>query len=189
MRCENAGVRDVDEMNRFGSRLRERLGRNTLIGGGLLLVSLALAAAGVIASLRTGDTKYFLALSIPTAVLIVAGGAMVGRDLLTGQSRLLISGGEQTVTAEVLGVTRNLRREGEKTTYFVICRYKDPVTGRAETFTSRALDEYPGKEVIGRKVTVHIDPSEKGKYTVEIDALLEEIEKEKMENEQADGVH
>ena len=43
--------------------------------------------------------------------------------------------------------------------------------------------------MIGRKITVHIDPSEKGKYTVEIDALLEEIEKEKKENEQADGLH
>jgi hypothetical protein len=41
------------------------------------------------------------------------------------------------------------------------------------------LDEYPGREVIGRMVTVRIDPGEKGKYTVEIDALLEEIRKEK----------
>lgn len=176
-------------MKRFMNRIRDRLGRNSLIGGGLLLLSLLIAAAGVIASLRTGDTRYFPVLSIPAAVLIVAGGAMVRRDLLTGESRLLLSGGEQTITAQVLGVTRNLRRAGEKTAYFVICRYTDPATGRVETFTSRALDEYPGKEVIGRKITVHIDPSEKGKYTVEIDALLEEIEKEKKENEQADGLH
>jgi hypothetical protein len=60
---------------------------------------------------------------------------------------------------------------------------------RAQTYTSRALDEYPGKEVIGRKVTVRIDPGEKGKYTVDIDALFEEIEKEKSENDQAGGMH
>ena len=114
---------------------------------------------------------------------------MVRRDLLPGADRLLLSGGEQTITAEVLGVTRNLRTAGEKTTYYIVCRYKDPLTGRMETYTSRALESSPGKEVIGRKVTVRIDPGEKGKYTVDIDALFEEIEKEKKENEQADGMH
>ena len=97
---------------------------------------------------------------------------MVRRDLLPGSERLLLSGGERTITAEVLGVTRNLRTAGEKTTYYIVCRYKEPLTGRTETYTSRALDEYPGKEVIGRKVTVRIDPGEKGKYTVDIDALF-----------------
>ena len=164
----------------------DRFGRNTLIGGALLLVSLAIAAAGGIVSIKTGDTNYFLGCSIPAAVLIVAGGSMVRKDLLPGEDRLLLSGGEQTITAEVLGVTRNLRTAGEKTSYYVVCRYKDPRTGRTETYTSRALEEYPGKEVIGRSVTVRIDPGEKGKYTVDIDALLEEIEKEKSENEQAD---
>ena len=164
----------------------DRFGRNTLVGGALLLVSLAIAAAGVIVSIKTGNTNYFLGCSIPVAVLIVAGGSMVRKDLLPGEDRLLLSGGEQTITAEVLGVTRNLRTAGEKTSYYVVCRYKDPRTGRTETYTSRALEEYPGKEVIGRSVTVRIDPGEKGKYTVDIDALLEEIEKEKSENEQAD---
>ena len=163
-----------------------RFGRNTLIGGALLLLSLAVAAAGVIVSLRTGNAQYFLAFSIPAAVCIVTGGVMIRNDLLTGESRFLLPGGERTVTAEVLGITRNLRTAGEKTTYYVICRYKDPVTGKEETFTSRSFDEYPGKELIGREVTVHIDSREKGKYTVEIDALLEEIEKEKEGNEQAE---
>ena len=163
-----------------------RFGRNTLIGGALLLLSLAVEAAGVIVSLRTGNSQYFLAFSIPAAVCIVTGGVMIRNDLLTGESRFLLPGGERTVTAEVLGITRNLRTAGEKTTYYVICRYKDPVTGKEETFTSRSFDEYPGKELIGREVTVHIDSREKGKYTVEIDALLEEIEKEKEGNEQAE---
>lgn len=167
----------------------DRFGRNTLIGGALLLLSLLAAAAGVIASIKTGNTNYFLGCSIPAAALIVAGGTMVRRDLLPGADRLLLSGGEQTITAEVLGVTRNLRTAGEKTTYYIVCRYKDPLTGRMETYTSRALESYPGKEVIGRKVTVRIDPGEKGKYTVDIDALFEEIEKEKKKNEQADGMH
>ena len=164
-------------------------GRNTLIGGALLLLSLAVAAVGIVVSLKTGSPEYFMGFSIPAAALIAAGIMMVRNDLLTGEGRLLLAGGERTVTAEVLGVTRNLRRAGDKTSYFVICRYKDPVTGKEETFSSRELDEYPGKEVIGREVTVHIDPREKGKYTVEIDALLNEIAKEKEENEQRDGMH
>ena len=147
----------------------------------MLLLSLAVAAAGVIVSMRTGNTNFFLGCSIPAA--------MVRKDLLPGEDRLLLTGGEQTITAEVLGVTRNLRTAGEKTSYYIVCRYMVPRTGRTETYTSRSLDEYPGKEVIGRKVTVRVDPGEKGKYTVDIDALFEEIEKEKRENEQADGMH
>ena len=166
-----------------------RFGRNTLIGGALLLLSLAVAAVGIFVSLGTGSSEYFLVFSIPAAVLIVAGAVMVRNDLLTGEGRLLLAGGERTVTAQVLGVTRNLRRAGDKTSYFVICRYKDPLTGKEEIFSSRELDEYPGKEVIGREVTVHMDPREKGNYTVEIDALLNEIAKEKEENEQRDGMH
>jgi hypothetical protein len=104
---------------------------------------------------------------------------MIRKDYLGSGGRLLLAGGERTIEAQVLGVTRNLRTAGEKTAYYVVCRYKDPVTGKETTYSSKALDEYPGKEVIGRTVTVRIDPGEKGKYTVEIDALLEEIRKEK----------
>lgn len=161
----------MDGNNRFNT--------NTLIGGAMLLASLAVVAAGVIASLKTGENRYFLLASIPAAVLIVAGGVVIKRNLLPGANRLLLAGGEKTVEAEVLGVTRNLRTAGEKTVYYIVCRFKDPLTGKEETFSSRALEEYPGKEVIGRKVTVHIDPCEKGKYTVDIDTLLEEIGKEK----------
>ena len=156
-----------------------RFGKNTVIGGALLLVSIALAAAGIAISLRSGDTKVFTLFSIPAAVLIVTGGSMIGRDLLPGANRLLLAGGEKTITAAVLGVTRNLRTVGEKTAYYIVCRYKDPVTGKEETYSSRPLAEYPGKEVIGRKVTVRLDTGEQGRYTVEIDALLEEIRKEK----------
>ena len=147
----------------------------------MLLLSLVIAAAGVVISLRTGSEQYFLVASIPTAILIVTGGMKVRQGLLTGENRLLLPGGERTITAEVLGVTRNLRTAGEKTAYYIVCKFKDPLTGKEETYSSRPLAEYPGKEVIGRKVTVHLDPLEKGKYTVEIDALLNEIGRERAE--------
>ena len=170
-----------------------RFGKNTLLGGAMLLVSIALAAVGILVSLRTGETKYFTIMSIPTAILVVTGGTMISKGLLTGESLLRLPGGERTITAEVLGVTRNLRTAGEKTTYYILCRFRDPVTGKEETYSSRALDEYPGKEVIGRQVTVRLDAGEKGKYTVEIDPLLEEIRSEKemggKNGEQADGMH
>ena len=170
-----------------------RSGNNTLLGCVMLIASIALAAVGILVSLRTGETKYFTILSIPTAILVVTGGTMVSKGLLTGESLLQLPGGERTVTAEVLGVTRNLRTAGEKTTYYIVCRYRDPVTGKEETYSSRALDEYPGKEVIGRQVTVRLDAREKGKYTVEIDPLLEAIRLEKETggdgSEQADGMH
>ena len=147
-------------------------GRNTLIGGALLIASLLVAVIGVIASLKTGSNRYFLIASIPTAVMVVAGGMKIRQGMLTGENRLLLPGGEQTITAEVLGVTRNLRTAGEKTSYYIVCRHKNPLTGKEETYSSRPLAEYPGKEVIGKQVTVRLDPLEKGKYTVEIDALL-----------------
>ena len=158
-----------------------RFDRDTLIGGAMLLLSLVIAAAGVIISLKTGSEQYFLVASIPTALLIVTGGLKVRQGLLTGENRLLLPGGERTITAEVLGVTRNLRTAGEKTAFYIVCKFRDPLTGKEETYSSRPLAEYPGKEVIGRKVTVHLDPLEKGKYTVEIDELLNEIRRERAE--------
>lgn len=169
--------------------MNNRFGKDTYLGGALLLVSLALAAAGIAVSLKTGSNKYFMIMSIPAAVCIVTGGSLIRRGLITGKERLLLPAGEQTITAEVLGVTRNLRTAGQKTVYYVVCRGKDPSTGKTETYSSRPLDEYPGKEVIGREITVRLDPMEKGKYTVEIDELLTKIKEEKAENEQTDSGH
>lgn len=162
--------------------------RKNLIGGALLLAALAIAAAGALISLRTGSSDVFMWMSIPAAILIVSGGVVISGRALPGADRLLLPEGECTVTAEVLGVTRNLRTKGEKTEYYIVCRCKDPRTGREETFSSRPLDTYPGKEVIGKKVEVHLDTREKGNYTVDIDPLLREVEaeREKMSNEQAD---
>lgn len=146
-----------------------------------LLVGAVAIAAGVVVSIHMKNSRIFNAFSIPAAILFVAGGAMTGRAVAVKRGKLLISGGERTITAKVLGVTRNLRTAGEKTVYYIVCRYQDPMTGREETYTSRALDQYPGREVIGREVTVHLDPREKGKYTVEVDDLLESIQREKRE--------
>ena len=161
-------------------------GKNTVIGGALLLASLVIAVIGVIVSMKTGSNRYFLVASIPTAALVVAGGLKIRQGMLMGEDRLLLPGGEQTITAEVLGVTRNLRTAGEKTAYYIVCRHKNPITGKEETYSSRPLAEYPGKEVIGKQVTVRLDPLEKGKYTVEIDPLLEEIQRERNMKAQAD---
>lgn len=154
------------------------------LGVVFLLASIVLVIIGILVSVHLRNSRVFLAFSVPAAILIVAGGAMMGRAVAVKQGKLLLPGGEQTITAKVLGVTRNLRTAGEKTAYYIVCKYQDPVTGREETFTSRALDQYPGREVIGREVTVHLDPREKGKYTVEIDALLDSIRKEKEEKAQ-----
>ena len=161
-------------------------GKNTVIGGALLLASLVIAVIGVIVSMKTGSNRYFLVASIPTAALVVAGGLKIRQGMLMGEDRLLLPGGEQTITAEVLGVTRNLRTAGEKTAYYIVCRHKNPITGKEETYSSRPLAEYPGKEVIGKQVTVRLDPLEKGKYTVEIDPLLEEVQRERNMKAQAD---
>ena len=161
-------------------------GKNTVIGGALLLASLVIAVIGVIVSMKTGANRYFLVASIPTAALVVAGGLKIRQGMLMGENRLLLPGGEQTITAEVLGVTRNLRTAGEKTAYYIVCRHKNPITGKEETYSSRPLAEYPGKEVIGKQVTVRLDPLEKGKYTVEIDPLLEEVQRERKMKAQAD---
>ena len=161
-------------------------GKNTVIGGALLLASLVIAVIGVIVSMKTGSNRYFLVASIPTAALVVAGGLKIRQGMLMGEDRLLLPGGEQTITAEVLGVTRNLRTAGEKTAYYIVCRHKNPITGKEETYSSRPLAEYPGKEVIGKQVTVRLDPLEKGKYTVEIDPRLEEVQRERKMKAQAD---
>lgn len=162
-------------------------GKNTVIGGALLLASLVIAVIGVILSMKTGSNRYFLVASIPTAALVVAGGLKIRQGMLMGENRLLLPGGEQTITAEVLGVTRNLRTAGEKTAYYIVCKHKNPITGKEETYSSRPLAEYPGKEVIGKQVTVRLDPLEKGKYTVEIEPLLEEVQRERAMKAQADA--
>lgn len=76
------------------------------------------------------------------------------------------------VLAEIVGITRNLRGSGsEKVEYYVICRYYDGVTHTNQTFTSRALKDYPGKEIIGKKVRVIFHSKNPEDYTVDLDSI------------------
>ena len=162
--------------------------KKLIIGIALIILSIVVIAVGIAASRSSETQTVFLLFSIPAAAMIVAGGAMAGPPILSGDARLLLTGGERTITAQVLGVTRNLRTKGEKEQYYVVCKYRDPVTGREETYTSEVLDEYPGKEVIGKPVTVRVDPSEKGKYTVVLEPLLEAIRQEREKSDPQSAV-
>ena len=146
--------------------------KKLIIGIILIVLSAAAVIAGIKVSQANQSAALFVLFSIPAAIMIVSGGALAGPPLLSGQAPLLLTGGDEVITAEILGVTRNLRTEGGKVQYYVICRRKNPVTGKEETYTSDPLDEYPGKEIIGKTVTVRIDPAEKGKYKVELDQIL-----------------
>lgn len=81
-----------------------------------------------------------------------------------------VTGDKTCVEAKVLGVTHALRTPGEPEAYQVICKYTDPETGRSETFTSRVLRKYPGKDIIGKVVRVYLDPHNPGKYDVDLDS-------------------
>ncbi|MEE3420749.1 MAG: hypothetical protein VZR02_06585 [Lachnospiraceae bacterium] len=82
-----------------------------------------------------------------------------------------VTGNKTMVVATVLGITRALRNPGDPEAYQVICKYTDPETGREETFTSKIIRQYPGKEIIGKMVKVYLDPREPGKYTVDLDSM------------------
>ena len=75
------------------------------------------------------------------------------------------------VEAVIIGITRNLRMEGAREAYYIICKYTDAVSGAELTFTSDMLYEYPGREVIGKKVRVFIDPSEPEHYHIDLNSM------------------
>ncbi len=175
---------------------KKRWTKESLVGAGMLLLSIVLLIAGVFVSVHFQMPRLFWAFSTPAAVLIVLGGAKVLREMAPGAAKWLSenapnTGGEMRgrldgsslwpfrrmpskVEAEVIGVTRNIRNAGDKMAYYVLCKWTDPKTGKEFTFTSRALQEYPGKEVIGKTVDVHIDPKDPGNYTVDLDPILPE---------------
>ena len=155
----------------------------------LILSGIACGAAGVLLSMKLEKSWIFTVCSIPTALLL-AGGFMKLYNYIK-EGGLGSSGpqsGQQTRTsggiyrmpkvrrtefdAEVIGVTRNLRLEGEKEVFYIVCKYVDPDTGEESTYTSRELSEYPGKHVIGKTVHVTVDPEDPGKYQVDIDAIM-----------------
>ncbi len=72
----------------------------------------------------------------------------------------------------ILGITKGLRAsESEKDTYYLVAEVKDE-RGNRVTCTSRPLDFYPGKDLIGKKVTVRFVNRHVNEYEMEIDRIL-----------------
>ena len=155
----------------------------------LILSGIACGAAGVVLSMKLEKSWIFTVSSIPTALLLAGGFLKLYNFIKEGglrlngpqiEKRTRTSGGiyrmpnvrRTEFDAEVIGVTRNLRLEGEKEVFYIVCKYVDPDTGEESTYTSRELPEYPGKHVIGKMVHVTVDPKDPGKYNVDIDAIL-----------------
>ncbi|MCR4671624.1 MAG: hypothetical protein K5637_00100 [Lachnospiraceae bacterium] len=162
--------------------------RQTVLSAVMLALGIACIIAGFYIARSTGQRMVFTGLSIPAAILIVSGAwRLIGliraaSDPLAGagssrSGQSTYAGGKvypakNEFDAEVLGVTRNIRVEGQKEVYYIVCKYREEETGREFTYTSRPLREYPGRQVIGKKVHVSIDPRDPDNYTVDIDPLL-----------------
>ncbi len=121
----------------------------------------------------------YLGVNIVILAVLLIGGYFVIRELqsrgmLQGKRRSAnpVTGNKTSVIAIVSGITKNLRRAGERETYYVICSYRDPDSQLSTTFTSRELKEYPGKQIIGKPVRVQVDPTDPNHYTVDIDSIL-----------------
>lgn len=165
--------------------------RNFTIPGiviGIILIGLGNASSVFAAYHVQTDKMYFYLFNVIGIVLVCAGITPLAmiyesrkhddhRHVGTRRSRRekeFIGGtgrkkGER-IRAEILGVSRSLRSgEDEKEKFYIVCRGKD---AKQDTYTSRALPEYPGKEVIGKEVTVEFHSGEPGDYTVLIDEVL-----------------
>ncbi|MDO4623484.1 MAG: hypothetical protein Q4B22_11080 [Eubacteriales bacterium] len=156
-------------------------GQKMALGIILLAAAAVSVAVGFLGGLYMEKSLLLTAGSIIAAILAFPGlwlvtGEGIDREELQSLKERIGSGlpefrwkTREPVRASVLGITRNLRNPNEKATYYIICRYTDPETGKTEEFTSRELPEYPGQEVIGKWVTVSFD--RKG-YHVDIEPVL-----------------
>ena len=76
------------------------------------------------------------------------------------------------IFADVIGITRNLRTDASSgVEYYVICRYRDFKEHVEHTFTSRSMKEYPGKEIIGKRVKVFFHSKDPEDYTVDLNTV------------------
>ena len=72
----------------------------------------------------------------------------------------------------ILGISKGLRAsENEKDTYYLVAEVKDE-RGNRITCSSRPLNFYPGKDLIGKKVTVRFVNRHVNEYEMEIDRIL-----------------
>ncbi|MBQ3393271.1 MAG: hypothetical protein IJG52_07670 [Lachnospiraceae bacterium] len=148
--------------------------KRAALGTALAVAAIAFLAVAVALSLSLKNPLIFRILSIPVSVFAVGGAVMLSRSLCWDGRKLAIREEPlpRELTACVLGVTRGLRMEGGREQYYVLCRYKDPVSGREATFTSEPMEKYPGKEIIGKEVRVHIDPQDESRYTIDLQDIL-----------------
>jgi hypothetical protein len=154
-----------------------------VFGFGILTVGAGFYSASL-------DTRLYLMLEICGAFLVLAGMTPFVRKFQESRDENRDDHQEEgirervrnrldnlrphpkSVEAEIIGITRNFRTaEGEREQFHVLCRYTDPVNKKAETFTSRALDRYPGSEIIGKKVRVIFHSANPEDYTVDLNTI------------------
>ena len=111
-----------------------------------------------------------LLLGVVGLAVAVSGGTLAGMELWKRQRlKLLIIIG-RTVTAEVVGVSRTLRRGRRgcriSRPYRILCEWTDPDNGVRHTFESDKLWRHPGDIAT---VAVHMDPFDPQIYHVATD--------------------
>nr|WP_027870346.1 hypothetical protein [[Eubacterium] cellulosolvens] len=166
-------------MNDHERDILRRIVGGIVFGFGILTVGAGFYSASL-------DTRLYLMLEICGAILILAGmtpfvlrlqelrEADPDDDLRDRVRERLdfFRPRKKSVEAEIIGITRNFRTaEGEREQFYVLCRYRDPVNQKTETFTSRALDRYPGSEIIGKKVLVIFHSANPEDYTVDLNTI------------------
>ncbi|MGO5313261.1 hypothetical protein ACTQ1O_02480 [Bilifractor sp. LCP21S3_A7] len=167
---------------------QKRLERLRVLGGiagavGIGLIVLGFREAGV-------STVRYIGFQLIGAVLLLLGitPAILYRqqygESSAAEQNSYSSGAEQVqedtswipvggwIFADVIGITRNLRADASSgVEYYVICRYRDFKEHVEHTFTSRSMKEYPGKEIIGKRVKVFFHSKDPGDYTVDLNTI------------------
>lgn len=174
----------------MGSKGNNGNNREIILAVILLALGIVCIVVGFYFTKRTDQRMVFTILSIPAAILIVTGAWKIVnyvRNTMNpsaGSERNPYNTGstrqyplKKEFDAQVLGVTRNIRVEGEKEVYYIVCKYKEEETGREFTYTSRPLNEYPGRDVIGKTVHVTIDSRDPDNYKVDIEPLLKSTDR------------
>lgn len=143
-----------------------------LAGGAACLIGgIAVIVRGIM-----GSSKDMMAYTLSTEELIAGTALLLGGGILVIVTLQRMHGNSAAsmpseLTAEIIGVAKNLRMPGEPEAFHIVCRWADPDTGETTTFSSEPLPAYPGREVIGKTVTVHLDPGEAGAYHVDLDTI------------------
>lgn len=141
-------------------------------GAALLATALVLVLAGLWLR-RNGQEQFYWLLEAIGALVALAGVQV----LYNRQSNSAIRpdspvyevsfGNKGYIEAEIMGITRDLRVDSQqKPVYRVLAKYQK--RSKEVIFTGEALDEYPGKQLIGRKVRVYKDDSTPDGYRIDL---------------------